>query len=433
MTSNTKVYITKTDKGIKPAVETILTQIDETRPILKSSKEVYLKVNGVHCKKNCFTNPEVLRATIECLYREGAEKVFVMEDSTIGNVTRLVFELTGYTKICKETGAKPIYLDEEKPETVTLCSGVSISVPKTITRIAENRGSIAYINLPKLKSHNATVVTLGIKNQYGFLSHDDRKKHHDTTIHSLLADLYHYIQPNITMIDGINAVSGEMPITAFEDMQIRKLDILIGGTDTLAVDVVGSKILGYTIEEVPHLKLAHDQRLGEGNLDNIVCLGESLQNYVGKSEWNLIDQFPRDVKIIRGSEKLCREGCEVNTLIAIQMLVYDYGGKGGFFVLMGQGFNDGLINQLKNESYTRGLIAGSCAIKEVGTEFIKEFGKRNIYFSSDCCNVAETVSSLVKLTRLSTFDLIPTSTLNALSLIISAKLHGSRALLANLI
>ena len=144
MASKTKVYIAKTDEGIKPAVDTILTQIDETRPILKGSKEVYLKVNGVHCKKNCYTNPEVLRATIEHLYGEGVEKVFVMEDSVIGNVTRLVFKLTGYTKICEETGAKPLYLDEERPRAVTLCSGASITVCARVR-------SIFILNLIDLK------------------------------------------------------------------------------------------------------------------------------------------------------------------------------------------------------------------------------------------------------------------------------------------
>lgn len=432
MNLKTKVYVVKTNLGIKSAVEKLLTQIDETHPILKSSKEVYVKVNGVHFKKHCYTNPEVLRATIEYLFSKGAKKVYVLEDSTIGNVTRLVFALNGYKRICKDTGAKPIYLDEEKAETILLNSGISIAVPKIIIKIAKNKDSITYINLPKLKSHNATVVTLGIKNQYGYLSHADRKKHHDNTIHLLLTDLYEYIKPDITLIDGIDAISGEMPIIAFEDKLVRKLGILIGGTDTLAVDVVGAKVLGYTMEEVPHLKLTHNRGLGEGNLNNITCVGESLEHYNGKSDWNLIDQFPKDVKIIRGNKKICREGCEINTLIALQMLVYDYGGKGGFFMLMGQGFDKELINQLKEEGYAKGLIAGSCAVDEVSAKFISEFGKKNIYISTDCCNVAETVNSMVKLTGLSIFDLLPTSPLKALGLIVSAKLHGSRAIIAKL-
>jgi len=98
----------------------------------------------------------------------------------------------------------------------------------------------------------------------------------------------------------------------------------------------------------------------------------------------------------------------------------------------GQGFEENLVGHLKNEGYARGLIAGSCAIDEIGPEFIKAFGKGNIYFSNDCCNVAETVSAVVKLTGLSTFALLPASAMRSLALIVSAKLHGSRAILTRL-
>lgn len=119
-------------------------------------------------------------------------------------------------------------------------------------------------------------------------------------------------------------------------------------------------------------------------------------------------------------------------MLAVQMLIYDYHGKGGFFLIMGQGFEEGLVTQLKKEGYTKGLIAGSCAIDEIGLEFIKSFGKKNIFLSHDCCNVTDTVSAVLKLSGLTTFDLLPASTLRSLALFASAKLHGSRAILARL-
>ena len=106
--------------------------------------------------------------------------------------------------------------------------------------------------------------------------------------------------------------------------------------------------------------------------------------------------------------------------------------EGGFFLIVGQGFKEGLVDQLRNEGYTGGHIAGSCAIDEIGFKFIKSFGKKNIYFSRDCCNVAETVSAVVKLTGLRTLDLLPASTLRSLTLFVCAKLHGSRAILVKL-
>jgi len=432
MNPSSNVFAAKTNSGVKPAVEMILNEIDQDSPILKSSKDVYIKVNGVHCKEHCYTSPEVLKATIEYFYNHDAKRVFVMEDSTIGNVTRLVFALNGYLRVCKETRAEPIYLDEDKAQTVRLNNEISVDVPLTVARIVQDRDSVTYVNLPKLKTHNATVITLGIKNQFGFLSHKDRKKYHDNRIHPVLVDLYGYIRPDITLIDATEAVSGEMPLIAFESELVRRLDLIVGGRDTLAVDVVGAKLLGYEIEQVPHLQLAYERSFGEGNLSRIRLIGPSLEFGSQQTQWDIVDRFPNDVKVIRGTKKLCREGCEINSLIAVQMMVYDYHGKGGFFVIMGQGFEQGLASHLKTLGFRKGLIVGSCAIDEVGSGLMQAFGKSNIYLSHDCCNVAETVSSMVKLTGLSTFDLLPASMLKSLYLFISAKMHGSRAILAKL-
>jgi hypothetical protein len=99
---------------------------------------------------------------------------------------------------------------------------------------------------------------------------------------------------------------------------------------------------------------------------------------------------------------------------------------------MGKGFDKDIAAQLRREGYTKGLIAGQCAVDEVGKRLKDEFGKKSIHFSHDCCNVAEIINGLTKLSGVSTFDLLPTSPIKALGLFISAKLNGSKALLAKL-
>ena len=190
-----EVYLCGTDEGIESAVDKIFANLEKSGPILKSSKEVYIKINGIDAKKHTHTSPAVLQAIIKYLKRLGAE-VYVMENSTQGNMTRIVFGATPYKKICKETGAIPIYLDEEKSEVFTFRGKPSVDevddgyilkefhLPKTVVKIINNRDSVTYINLPKLKTHSMAVVTLGIKNQWGFPHHDDRNKDHNYNLHS---------------------------------------------------------------------------------------------------------------------------------------------------------------------------------------------------------------------------------------------------------
>ena len=63
-----EVYIEDTSQGIKSAVTKIFSSIEKTgNSILKSSNEVYIKVNGIDFKKHAYTSPEVLEAVIEHL------------------------------------------------------------------------------------------------------------------------------------------------------------------------------------------------------------------------------------------------------------------------------------------------------------------------------------------------------------------------------
>jgi len=434
----TEVYIVDTHQGIKAAVSELLSNFE---PILKDSGEVYIKVNGIDFKKHCYTSPEVLEAVIEYLKEIGAE-VTVMENSTQGNMTRLVFAINGYKEICERTGAKIIYLDEDptkiyefkgKPSVEEDPEGYNLKtfrLPMTIAKIIEERDSITYINIPKLKTHSMAGVTLGIKNQWGFPQHEDRGKDHNYNLHSKLVDIYSYIQPDITIIDGIEGtIHGHYPPTALENRLVKQFNILIGGRDTLAVDVVGARIFGLSIDEIPHLKIAQERGLGEGDLSKITVIGADLNTYKKKYDWDLLQEFPDDVKIVKGKDLVCIEGCQNNPLSLLQILAYDFPEKfkGGWFIVMGRGFEENLAEQIKSEGYTKGLVAGYCAIAEVGETLKNSFGKRKIFFSNDCNNLAETVAAMLKLSGVSLFDLVPISNEKLQELIQMAQKSGSTA------
>ncbi|NVM37389.1 MAG: DUF362 domain-containing protein [Candidatus Lokiarchaeota archaeon] len=440
----TDVFIIDTNQGLDSAINEIFSHIEKSGPILKSSKEVYIKVNGIDFKKHTYTSPEVLEAVIVYLKKKGAE-VYVMENSTQGNFTRLVFAVNGYKDVCEKTGANIIYLDEEETETFQFRGKASVKedpkgynlmtfrLPQTVVKIMENRDTITYINIPKLKTHSMAVVTLGIKNQWGFPQHADRGKDHNYNLHSKLIDMFEILKPDITLIDGTEGtIHGHYPPTAWEDKLVIPFNILIGGTDTLAVDVVGARIFGLTIDNIPHLRIAYERGLGEGDLSKIKVVGKDLEEYKEIYDWKLFQKFPETVKIIKGKDLLCREGCQDNPLIFLQNLAFDYPEKfkGGWFIIMGKGHDDDLIEQLKSEGYTKGLVAGYCAINEVGKDLRKEFGRKNVFFSGDCNNLAETVKAELKLAGMSAFDLPPLSYEETMKILQEAQKHGTKALIA---
>ena len=103
--------------------------------------------------------------------------------------------------------------------------------------------------------------------------------------------------------------------------------------------------------------------------------------------------------------------------------------KGGWFLIMGKGHDENLVEKLKSEGYTKGLIAGYCAIDEVGKQIRKEFGRRNVFFSGDCNNLADTVTAILKLAGMSALDIVSLSFDELMEIIQEAQKHGTKALI----
>jgi hypothetical protein len=113
--------------------------------------------------------------------------------------------------------------------------------------------------------------------------------------------------------------------------------------------------------------------------------------------------------------------------MVLQMLYYDYGGKGGFTIVMGKGFD-----QKELESITgKVLIAGDCAIDETKDFLVMQLGKKNVFTSPTCNRLAATTSALCKLMGISVLDLVPSKLIAVKSLLLG-KLHGSKALVPDL-
>jgi uncharacterized protein (DUF362 family) len=109
------------------------------------------------------------------------------------------------------------------------------------------------INLPVLKTHAVTKVSLGIKNLKGVLNMASRKKCHSA---DRISDLdYHIsrlpeiIRPYLTIIDGIYTLERG----AYPSGEAHRSDIIIASKDLVSADVIGAKILGIAPHTVPHI------------------------------------------------------------------------------------------------------------------------------------------------------------------------------------
>ncbi|MDY6790424.1 MAG: DUF362 domain-containing protein [Thermodesulfobacteriota bacterium] len=420
------------------------------KDLIKSSGNVYIKPNGIDAKPYCYTRPELIRAVIEYWYDAGAGKVYLLENSTQANYTRIVFKSNGYKKVCTDTAAIPIYLDEEQTITYPFTGKKSMAdgdadgydlttfeMPVTVVKkLIEKSDENLYINLPKLKTHSMTGVTLGIKNQWGFPAHQSRGLDHNYHLHGKLIDMLSYIKPDVTLIEGVEgSIYGHYPALNLADECIKPFGLLIGSKNVVAADLVGAKLFGLEKEDVPHLQMAIDRGFGGDirtlqdidmagditHLDSVDLIGDMPE--AGSYPTDLFDSFPGDVTIIQGKELACKEGCVNNPLTLLQVLYNDYNGRGGWTLLMGKGFDKEEILKLEGKV----LIAGHCAIEEVSSILIKKLTRKNVYLSGECNDLCSTAEAMFHLMKVNPIDLIPLSSIAALVALITAKLKGSHS------
>jgi uncharacterized protein (DUF362 family) len=422
-----EVILADTRPGIAGAIREVFDHFGGGAKFLRSSRDVYIKVNGVGSETSVYTDPEVLRQTILYFRECGARTVYVMENSTQANFTRLVFHVTGYAKVCGETGAVPVFLDETDAVPVFL-NGVQefIDISRFVyERLIENRGENFYLSLPKLKTHSMSQVTLSIKNQFGLVHQRSRIPDHNFRLHQKFADIYEVIRPDFALVDGLIATThGHYPTAYNLDKCVVPMDLLLGGPDPLAVDVVGAALMGFSLKEVKHLALSGAKGLGMADLKAIDMVNKKLFDERKKRlSFDLLDDLPPDVPILRGKERCCDEGCRRNTESILESLYRDYNGRGGFTVLMGKGIPRSEVDAIRGRVH----IAGSCAIQDHAVALQARLGKKNVTMSPGCNDLALSVAGLCKQMKVNPIRMSKTNFLASAYLLIMAKLKGSKA------
>jgi len=272
--------------------------------------------------------------------------------------------------------------------------------------LIERKDENLYINLPKLKTHSMAGVTLGVKNQWAFPQPSDRRADHNYNLASKLVDMLSYIQPDFTLIEGIEAtIHGHYPATALADKCVLPFRVLIGSKNVVAADIVGARLFGLTPDEdVDHLRIAIERGYGAGvtSIDDVEIIGD-ISDFNESYDWDLYPQFPEDVLVLKGGVRCCPEGCQNNPLTLLQILAYDYNGKGGFTIVMGKGHDPEKIKEIKGKAF----VVGRCAILENSEQLVKQLGSTNVYFSGFCNDLRASNNALCHLMNVNPLLMAP--------------------------
>jgi uncharacterized protein (DUF362 family)/Pyruvate/2-oxoacid:ferredoxin oxidoreductase delta subunit len=260
LTSSTKtdtIAITRTFDGIEAAAHRVISQLGGMASVIKDARIAVLKPNfvaGRSAQTGATTSFALLKAVAEEARSCGAEPVLYEVPGTEFD-REATYTILGVEHFCAENGIRIARIDPEGGEQDWVELRPAGAKRLRSFRIPRFLQEACFINLPVLKTHVVSTMTLGMKNPMGILPRPDRRAMHTLGIAQCIVDMNRGIKPDLTIVDGSVGQDGEGPLYG----EKADLQVLVAGRDSLTVDLFCCKLVGVEAHDVPHLKLALEQ------------------------------------------------------------------------------------------------------------------------------------------------------------------------------
>jgi uncharacterized protein (DUF362 family) len=237
---------------------------------VKKGQRVMIKANIAWARKPeeaCTNNPDLFSALIKMCYEAGAKRVAVW-DHTCDNY-QFTFSRSGLKEAGQKAGAdvfsghgRNVYKKVEIPRAKKL---------KTAEVLRDVLESDVFINFPIPKHHDATELTLGMKNLIGIVW--DMEQLHKIDLHQCIADINTLRKPDLVVMDAIRILTTNGPKGPGKTEDPGEV---IASADIVAVDAYGATLFKhpktrkpFKPSEIKFVKNAYELGLGEIDLSKV--------------------------------------------------------------------------------------------------------------------------------------------------------------------
>jgi len=246
-------------------LESLMKPLGGIAEIVNPGDRVLIKPNLVAPFPHAVTDFKLLTSLVSQVRGCGGEPI-IGESSGFEFDTETTFKILGIEKWARRLDVRFINFDEERFVPITLegC-GRQVRVPKIVLETDK------LINVPKLKRHSLTKATVGIKNLFGMLDYDSRRRLHAFGLERGISALGQTIIPDLVIVDG-----SVVTTRAVYGRQTR-LNLLVAGRQMTSVDVFCCRYLGLNWETVEHIRLSVDREPNCLPLDTIDVSAKNRQ------------------------------------------------------------------------------------------------------------------------------------------------------------
>jgi uncharacterized protein (DUF362 family) len=228
---------------------------------IPEDKPILVKPNMVSDTIELAATPvDAVRAVLDFLKEMGAKNLIVGE-ATAGpeDNTMAAFEHFGYFPLQDEYGIELRDLDKDDH---IIFEAFDSDLNTVNLRLNKTYFESYVVPVARMKTHKQTIVTLSIKNiAIGCIHNIDRHSlawhepelgkfsHDPKPINLYLARLAHTLMPELAVVDGVIGMEGEGPVAG----SAVSSGIALAGTNALAVDIIGSELMGFDFRTIGYL------------------------------------------------------------------------------------------------------------------------------------------------------------------------------------
>lgn len=232
---------------------------------VKKGQKVVVKPNigwDVSPERAGNTNPKLVGLIVKHCLHAGAKEVYVF-DNSCDNWAKC-YKNSGIEKAVKDAGGKIAPGNAEANyQQVDIKNGKKLKKVKVHELILDSE---VFINVPILKNHMATDLTISMKNLMGIVW--DRMYWHRTDLHQCIADFTSFRKPDLNIVDAYRVMMKNGP-RGVSEKDISLMKQMIISKDIVATDTAAAKIFGKEPDDVPYIRMAGEMRLGRMDLKNL--------------------------------------------------------------------------------------------------------------------------------------------------------------------
>ncbi len=256
---------------VRKALELVSKEIQ-----IPSNLPVLIKPNMVSESVELAATPvQAVDATLSFLTEMGVKKFIIAEGSAQGGDTMSAFDRFGYLSLKESYDVE--FRDLNQDEYITV-EALDDNLNHVTIRLAKSCFNSYLVSVARMKTHIRTIATLTIKNiAIGTILNPDRNpkigglvSHEPRSLNLSITRLAQNIFPNLAVIDGVIGMQGNGPI---EGTPISS-GVAVASTDALAVDMVGTQLMGFDPRTIGYLWYL--SRIRNVSAEDIEVLGEDM-------------------------------------------------------------------------------------------------------------------------------------------------------------